>query len=217
MKTTYRTSGAFFVSAVGRRLQKQIKSFFADDIFEKNPVIFIGAVSPFLAAFEQNNPDILWENERLTENELLPSFSSFQNINIVFITVSNDSVADNLPFLIKEAYRLLKPQGRLFILIKNKQHLKTLNIKDIPETPILPLLTQLEKSGFSLKKKKGLLYFPYNFKLFEKIDNALFSRISNGGNFSLLALQKEPAIPETAESYNSVRITNASVLTSPRT
>ena len=125
MKTTYRTSGAFFVSAVGRRLQKQIKSFFADDIFEKNPVIFIGAVSPFLAAFEQNNPDILWENERLTENELLPSFSSFQNINIVFITVSNDSVADNLPFLIKEAYRLLKPQGRLFILIKNKQHLKT--------------------------------------------------------------------------------------------
>ena len=121
MKSSYRSSGAFFVSAVGRRLQKQIKSFFADVMLEKLPVIFIGSVSPFLAVFEQNTPDIVWENETLNENELLPSFSSFQNINMVFIVVSNNSVADNLPFLIKEAYRLLNSQGRLFILIKNKK------------------------------------------------------------------------------------------------
>ena len=217
MRMTYRTSGAFFVSAVGRRLQKQIKSFFADDILEKLPVIFIGAVSPFLAVFEQNHPDIVWEKETLAENELIPSFSSFQDINIIFIVVSNDSVADNISFLIKEAYRLLKPQGRLFILIKTKQPVNFLNIKDMPELRISSLLMQSEESGFSLQKKKGFLYFPYDFKLFETVDNALFSRISGGGSFSLLTLQKNPAITETAENYSSVRITNASVLTSPRT
>ena len=217
MKSSYRSSGAFFVSAVGRRLQKQIKSFFADVMLEKLPVIFIGSVSPFLAVFEQNTPDIVWENETLNENELLPSFSSFQNINMVFIVVSNNSVADNLPFLIKEAYRLLNSQGRLFILIKNKKTINTLTVKDLPEKALSPLLTQLQESGFLLQKKKGLLYLPYTFKLFESLDNTLFSRISGGGCFSLLALQKNPAVQEITEGYKSVRMTNASVLTSPRT
>lgn len=217
MQTTYRTSGAFFVSAVGRRLQKQIKSFLAGDIFEKLPAVFIGSVSPFLAVFEQNNPDIIWEGETLKENELLPAFSSFRDISLFFIVVSNASVADNLPFLIKEAYRLLSPRGRLFILTKNKRPINILKIKDMPETTLFSLLTQTEEAGFLLKKKKGFLHIPYNFKFFETVDNALSGQISGGGSFSLSVLEKIPIIAETTENYSSVRMTKASVLTSPRT
>ncbi|MBO4521179.1 MAG: hypothetical protein J5787_08250 [Alphaproteobacteria bacterium] len=217
MQLFYRTSGAFFVSAVGRRLQKQIKTFFADDILEKLPVIFIGSVSPFLAVFEQNNPDIVWESETLNESELLPTFSSFREISAVFMVVSNDSVADNMPFLLKEAYRLLKPQGRLHLLIKNKLPVTFIKIKDMPEMQPSSLLAQSEESGFSLEKKKGLLYLPYNFKFFETADNCLSERFSGGGSFSLLTLKKNPVIAETTENYSSIRMTKASVLTSPRT
>lgn len=217
MKTMYRTCGAFFVSSLGRRLQKQIKESFTNDNFETLPVIFIGSASPFLAVFEQNNPDIVWENEFLTENDILSSFPSFQGIGTIFIVVSNNSVSENMPLLIKEASRLLKSQGRLFILIKNKRYIDLLNIKDMPETDAFSLSAQLREAGFSLQKKKGLLHIPFNFKPFETADNFLSSHFSDGGCFSLLAFWKNPTIKTTNESYNSARITKASVLTSPRT
>ena len=65
MKATYRTPNAFFVSPIGKRLQKQIKAFFATDDLREMRSVLIGPAFPFLAAFEQNNPNILFETENL--------------------------------------------------------------------------------------------------------------------------------------------------------
>lgn len=217
MKTTYRTSSSFFVSPVGRRLQEQVRLSLADEKLKDVPAVLIGPVFPFLAAFDQNNPDFVEEKETLSGNDLLSPWLSTRNVNIVFIVALNDSVTENLSVLIKEAARTLKQHGQLIILIKNKQKAGLLNIREMPETPLSVFGSELKTGGFSVQRKKGILHFPYTLNIFKAADDFLFKRFDGGGYFSLIIARKDPFVFSNAENYSSTRMTNASVLTSPRT
>ena len=217
MKPNYRTLNAFFVSSVGRRLQNQIKSFLAKEDLRRQSAVLIGSVFPFLGAFEQNNPDIVLEKETLSVNDFASPFLPVHSVNLTFIAALNDSIPENLPLLLKETCRFLKPRGRVFLLFKNKKKLPFFTINEIPEMASFAVLTEMETGGFSLQKKKGILYAPYDSKIFNAADRFLFSHIAGGGAFSLLVAQKNPLVLSPAENYSSARMTKASVLTSPRT
>ena len=217
MTLFYRTSNAFFVSPAGRRLQNQIGSFFARENLQKQKVALIGPVFPFLAAFEQNNPDIVFEKETVVENDFFSDLPPAFSIDTVFIVVLNASVAENLSELIKEANKMLKPRGRLFLLIKNKRRVFTVNVCEMPETKLSSVMKEIRENGFSLNKKRETLLFPYAFSICQKTDDFLFSLSAGKGCFSLLAAQKSPLVTAPVENYSSTRITKASVFTSPRT
>lgn len=217
MKPDYRTSNAFFVSSVGRRLQKQIKSALAEEDLQRQSAVLIGSIFPFLAVFEQNNPDIVLEKEQIVADDLVSPLLPVHSVNITFIAALNESVAENLPTLIKETSRFLKPHGRLFLLFKNKRKPCFLSINEMPDLSFSFLSKELEEAGFSLQKRKGLLHFPYASKMFGAADQFLFSHLTSGGHFTLFIAQKNPTVLSAAENYSSVRITKASVLTSPRT
>lgn len=217
MNATYRTPNAFFVSTTGQRLQKQLKSFFSTVDIQNAPAVLIGPVFPFLATFDQNHPNIVLEREILIENDLFSLPSLTTAIDIAFIAALNDSVTENLPSLIKETSRFLKPQGRLFLLYKNKKHLTTLNINNMPDIDYRSFSNEFSQNGLSIQKKKSFLYFPYKGSFFEKADFVFsFFPIMNGA-FSLIHAQKNPLVTASIENYNSTRMTSASVLTSPRT
>ncbi|MBR4127418.1 MAG: hypothetical protein IKR09_07580 [Alphaproteobacteria bacterium] len=216
MTFVYRTPAAFFVSPAGKRLQKRIRSFFDDTELQGQHCIFFGFIFPFLTAFEQNAPEILWEQESIVESGFFSSLPTASGIDSIFISVLNNSVSDNLPLLIKEAEHLLKPQGRLFILSKNKTA-ASVTINGMPEIKTSFLLNELRKNDFELQKKKSLLYFPYNAPFWERADKFLSVLPFGGGTFSILSARKAPLIPSGIKDYKSTRITKASVFTSPRT
>ena len=216
MKAPYRTPNAFFVSPIGKRLQKQIKAFFATDDLREMRSVLIGPAFPFLAAFEQNNPNILFETENLIENDFFSDLPPSYSVDVVFIAALNDSILKNCSLLIKEAARLLKPQGRLFFLFKNRRNLMSVKINEIPELSLSSFFEELKDSCFSLHKTKGLIYLPYDHPLFEKADRFLFSSSAVGGNFSLLDARKDLLAVSSIEDHSSARMTKASVLTSPR-
>lgn len=217
MTFVYRTPSAFFVSPAGRRLQKRIQSFFADTELQGQRSVFFGFIFPFLPAFKQNNPEIIWEQENIVENDFFSSLPTASGIDSVFLCALNDSVADNLPLLIKEAGRLLKPQGRLFILSKNKTAPAALRVNEMPEISPSFLLKEIRDNGFEPQTHKSLLYFPYNASFWEKADRFLSALPCGGGNFSILSARKAPLILSAVKNYKSTRITKASVFTSPRT
>lgn len=213
----YRTPNAFFVSAAGRRLQKQIGRFLRGEKLIDRSAVLIGSVFPFLDVFEQNNPDIVFETETFDSSVFFSSLPSAFGIDAFFIAALNESVAGNLPLLIKEAGRLLKPQGRLFLLVKNKKRLFFARVPEMPETPLRILRTEIRGNGFSLQREKGLLHFPCDGSVGKKVDDFLFSLPLKNGNFSLIVAQKEATEASAVEHYKSTRITKASVFTSPRT
>ena len=213
----YRTPAAFFVSPAGRRLQKRIRSFFDDTELQGQRCIFFGSIFPFLTAFEQNAPEILWEQESIVESGFLSSLPAASGIDSAFISVLNHSVSNNLPLLIKEAERMLKPQGRLFILSKNKTAAAAVTINEVPEIKTSFILKELRKNDFEPQKKKSLLHFPYSAPFWEKVDKFLSVLSCGGGNFSILSARKAPMVPSGIKDYKSTRITKASVFTSPRT
>ena len=217
MTLFYRTSNAFFVSPAGRRLQNQIGSFFAHENLQEQKTALIGPVFPLLTAFGRNNPDIVFEKETVSENDFFSSLPPAFSIDTVFIVALNVPVAENLSELIKEANRLLKPQGRLFLLLKNKRTIFTVKVPEMPETPLSSVLKEIQENGFSLEKKKDALFFPYDLSIWKKTDDFLFSLSAGKGCFSLLSAQKGPFVTAPTENYSSTRITKASVFTSPRT
>ncbi|MBR1945118.1 MAG: hypothetical protein IJ846_02345 [Alphaproteobacteria bacterium] len=216
MKATYRTPNAFFVSPIGKRLQKQIDAFFAKENLRGSSAVLIGPVFPFLAVFEQNNPNILFETEYFIENSFFTALPPPFSVETVFIAALNDSVLNNCSLLIKEASRLLKPQGRLFFLIKNKRKTSSVEINEMPDAALSSFYEELQNFCFFIQKKKGLIYFPYTMPFWEKADQTAFSLLNGGGNFSLLCATKNLFTVSSTEDYSSTRITKASVLTSPR-
>ncbi len=217
MASVYRTSNAFFVSSAGKRLQKQIAFFFAGKDFRGCSAVFAGSVFPFLKAFEQNNPDIVFEKETIDPTDFFSVLTPVRNVDMAFISVLNASVAENLTALIKEAGRLLKPRGQLVLLIKKPKKAFSVSVSEIPETKSPPLLKETEKYGFVLQKKKNLLRFPYDGSVWKRADDFLFSLSAGGGNFLIICAQKQPVVVATVENYKPTRITKASVFTSPRT
>lgn len=215
MKADYRTLNAFFVSPVGRRLQKQIKSVLSRSERRTHPSVLIGPVFPFLAAFEQQNPEIVFERETVDEDDFFFSLPPVCSTETFFISALNASVDANRFLLIKEAFRLLKPEGKLLLLVKRTG---SVFVNGIPETPLGNVRNELKEACFSLTEQKGMLHFPYNFPFFDKADDFLFRLSVGKGAFTLFIAQKNAVTASAAtENYSSARITNASVFTSPRT
>ena len=217
MTSVYRTPNAFYVSSVGQRLQRQIAAFFAGGDFRGRSAVLAGPVFPFLAAFEQNNPDIVCERETVDAADFFSALPPSRGVDLAFIAALNDSVADNLPLLIKEAERLLKPHGQLFLLNKNPKRLLGVRVLEMPETKPSFFLKETDQCGFSLQRKKELLRFPYGGFVWEKAEDFLFSVSAGKGNFSIFSAQKQAVVTAAAENYKPTRITKASVFTSPRT
>lgn len=217
MKATYRTPDAFFVSAAGRRVQEQIKDALSPLSLQGRSAALFGNVFPFLAAFDQNTPDIVSETNFFSKTEDPAFLLKPQSLDLFFISALDSCLIDALPRLIKEAFSALKAGGILIPLIKNKKLFDTLSINQTSETNASALTGQLSENGFSLKNRKGLLHFPYASRFFETADNLLFSLNIGGGCFTLLSAVKNPTVIEKIENYSSTRITKASVFTSPRT
>ena len=217
MTSVYRTPNAFFVSSAGKRLQRQIAVFFNGTDFHDRSAVLTGSVFPFLKAFEQNNPDIVFEREAFDPADFFSGLPQAHSVDMAFISALNDSVTDNLSSLIKEADRLLKPQGRLFLLVKKPKKFFASVISGMPETAQRFLLNETVRCGFFIQKKKNLLRFPYGGSFWNKADDLLFSLSAGAGNFLIVSAQKRPTVAAAAENYKPTRITKASVFTSPRT
>ena len=217
MTSVYRTPNAFYVSSVGQRLQRQIAAFFAGGDFRGRSAVLAGPVFPFLTAFEQNNPDIVCEKETVDAADFFSALPPAHGVDLAFIAALNDSVTDNLTFLIKEANRLLKPQGELFLLIKNPKKIFSVRVSGMPATKRISFVKEAEENGFLFRKRKNLLRFPYGGSVWEKADGFLFSLSAGKGNFAILSAQKQATVTAAAENYKPTRITKASVFTSPRT
>ena len=114
-------------------------------------------------------------------------------------------------------HRILKPQGHFFLIIKNSVGFWPLHIEDIPNLSASRVRKDIQQIGFILQRQQGILTFPFSGKFFDFTDENLFLLKTRTGSFSLFYAEKKPFIPQTNESYNSARITKASVLTSPRT
>ena len=99
MKVVYRTPNAFFVSPIGKRLQKQIGVFFEKESLRGVPAVLIGPVFPFLAVFDQNNPDIVFETEACAENDFFSALPPPFSVEAVFIAALIDSVLNNCSLL----------------------------------------------------------------------------------------------------------------------
>ena len=217
MTLNYPTNNSFFVSAAGRRLQKQIEMMLAKEDIKNRPAVLIGAAAPFLPAFEQNRPDIIAEKEDLPDNALIPFLPAAGSVSFAFTAVTNQSIADGVFPLIKEIHRILKPQGRFFLLIKNTGSLCPLHIKEMPSFSARVICKNLLQAEFLIKYQQGILFFPFCGKIFDKADDCISALKVRTGCFSFFCAEKKSFIVQTNETYNSARITKASVLTSPRT
>lgn len=215
--TDFPTSNSFFVSEAGRRLQKRLQSFLAKEEIKDLPSVLIGPAAPFLQAFEQNRPDIIMEKETLPDNTPLVSLPAAGTAAAVFMAVLNTSVANGCLPLIKEIHRILKPQGRFFLIIKNTAGFWPVQIKEMPSLSARLIRREIIDAGFLLKRQQSILSVPFHGKTFDLADECLFSLKIKIGVFSLFAAEKKPFVIQTSENYNSARITKASVLTSPRT
>ncbi|MGN1079161.1 MAG: hypothetical protein ACI4TE_03210 [Alphaproteobacteria bacterium] len=215
--TDFPTSNSFFVSEAGRRLQKRLQSFLAKEEIKDLPSVLIGPDAPFLQAFEQNRPDIIMEKETLPDNAALVSLPAAGSVAAVFMAVLNTSVANGCLPLIKEIHRILKPQGRFFLIIKNTAGFWPVQIKEMPSLSARLIRREIIDAGFLLKRQQSILSVPFHGKTFDLADEYLFSLKIKIGVFSLFAAEKKPFVIQTSKNYNSARITKASVLTSPRT
>ena len=217
MTVIFPSNNAFFVSQAGKRIQKHLKSFLKKENIYNQPSVLIGPSALFLPAFDEKQPDIILENENLPNNILLPSLCAAGSVSFAFVAALNHSVAESCIPLIKEIHRLLKPRGHLFLIIKNTTRLCPVKIPSMPSLSVKSLRNEILNAGFLIKRQQNSLVVPYRGKLFDAIDDFLFSLKIKTGCFSLFDLEKKPFITQTKENYNSARITKASVLTSPRT
>lgn len=214
MKTSYRTPNAFFASPSGRRLQDQTAGL-VSAADPRPPFIVFGLFSPFLKAFEQKHPEIIFECETIKDSRFLSSLPAPNSAGAVFISSLNASIDENRTLLIKESFRLLKPDGFLFLLVRKKS---PPFINEIPETRIDGISDEFESAGFTLLNRKGLLHFPYDIPFAEKADELFFKLSAGTGSFTFFTARKKALVPSVAnENYNPARITKASVFTSPRT
>lgn len=215
MPLNFPSNNAFFVSPTGLRAQKQIRALLSKEHIQNQTAVLIGPAVPFLSAFEQNHPDILLEEECLPENSAFVSLPAAGTVSFVFTAALNVSVLNALPFLIKETHRILKPRGKFFLFVKNTPHF--LSIQDVPCSCAKTIRNDLLQTGFIIHKQQGVLHLPFCGKFADLTDDCLFSLRLKSGAFTFFAVEKKPFISQTSETYNSARITKASVFTSPRT
>ena len=218
MKVRFETLDAFFSSDLGHRLQHQICSFFVKQKIHDIPSVLIGSELPFLTAFEKNTPHLIARINNFPEkNETFRPLYTFHSIPVIFASVLTFDDCQNCPLIIKEAARILKSKGFLFMIIKNTTLFQTISIQNCKEICHKHLLSQLKLNGFSVKNNHGLIYLPFNGKIFEQTENVLFPLNFKGGTFSLLGAQKKMFVNQSVKNFRSARMTKASVLTSPRT
>ncbi len=208
------TYNSFQASPAGRRAARRFQSFFAQAAPFDAPVVRIGPA----AFFDESVPDgdIFQTAESVAENAPLPSLGDACSAGTVFIAALNDGVFHALPPLIKESARVLKPAGRLILIVKNAPSLCPA-VGGVPSSRPFAVRRELARNGLRTTERRDVLHIPFYGKAGDIADKILYTLNVWGGGFTVFTARKAPFVPQRDENYSSARMTSASVFTSPRT
>ena len=208
------TYNSFQASPAGRRAARRFQNIFAKASPFDAPVVRIGPV----AFFDESIPDsgVFQTIESINENAPLPSLGDACSTGTVFIAALNENVFHALSPLVKESARVLKPAGRLILIVKNAPSLCPA-VGGIPSPRPFAVRRELARNGLRLTGRQDVLHIPFYGKAGDIADKILYTLNVWGGGFTVFTARKAPFVPQRDENYSSARMTSASVFTSPRT
>ena len=207
------TYSSFQASPAGRRAARRFQSFFAKTAPFDAPAVRIGPAAFFDEAAPET--DFSRSVENVAEN-VAPPLGDACSVGTVFIAALNESVFHTLSPLIKESVRILKPAGRLILIVKNAPSLCPA-VGGIPSSRPFAVRRELARNGLRLTERQDVLHIPFYGKSSDIADKILYALNAWGGGFTVFTARKASFVPQNNENYSSARITNASVFTSPRT
>ncbi len=216
MKTCL-TFDRFWFSPVGRRAAKQFRTVFDVSGFDGVRAAAIGSAVFFDGVFSKNKPDFVLRRDAPPDDAPLFPLGEGLSLDAVFIAETNGAVYEKRDVLIKEARRVLKPDGVFLLTVKNDAFFQP-RVGGVPQSKPSDVLRALTaRGGFSVCGRKNVLYLPFDGKIAEAADAVLTPMNAGGGMFSVFTARKESLVPQKSGNYSAARMTKASVFTSPRT
>lgn len=213
----FQTFDRFWFSHAGRRAAKRFRTVFDVAGFNGIRAAAIGSSAFFDGVFSKNRPDFVLRRDVPPDESPIFSLGEAQSLDAVFIAETNNAVYEKRDFLIKEAYRVLKPDGVFLLTIKNDAFFR-FRINGVPQSKPSAVFRALSAhGGFSFSKRQNVLYLPFDGKIAETVDFVLTALNPTGGAFSVFTVRKEKLVPQSNKNYSAARITKASVFTSSRT
>lgn len=193
---------------------RRFKNFFDKTAPFDAPAVRIGPAAFFDEALSDG--DIFKTVETVAENAPLPILGDACSTGTVFIAALNECVFHALSPLIKESVRILKPSGRLIIVVKNASLLCPA-VGGVPQVRPFAVRRELARNGLRVSERRDILHLPCYGKACDIADKIFYTLNVPAGGFTVFTACKAPFVPQRDENYSSARITSASVFTSPRT